>query len=282
MNAQLMDGTRLAQQLHAETRRRADAVTLNRGHRPCLATVLVGDDPASATYVRMKQRRCAENGVDSRAVTLPASSTTAEVTAAVRSLDADPMVDGILVQHPVPVPVDERAVFETISHAKDVDGVTSASLAAMALGTPTHRSCTPAGILRLLDSYAVALSGLHVVVVGRSEILGLPVGLLSLCADATVTYCHSHTQDLPTQIGRADVLIAAVGRPQLIRGEWIRAGAVVVDAGYHPGGLGDVETATAAERARLITPVPGGVGPMTIAVLISNTVDAAERGLVSA
>ena len=186
--------------------------------------------------------------------------------------------DGILVQHPVPLPVDERAAFEAISARKDVDGVTATSFAAMALGTSGHRSCTPAGIIRLLEAYDVALTGKHAVVVGRSPILGLPLGMLLLARDATVTYCHSRTENLADEVARADVVVAAAGRAQLVCGEWIRPGAVVVDAGYHPGNVGDVEFEAAARRASLITPVPGGVGPMTIALLLAQTVDAAELG----
>lgn len=278
MPTTLMDGVVVAARLSAATERRASAVTGALGRRPCLATVLVGDDPPSQTYVRMKQRRCAAHGLDSRAVVLPGPSSTTDVVAVVRGLDQDPSVDGILVQHPVPRQVDERAVFEAISARKDVDGVTAASLAAMALGTAGHRSCTPGGIVRLLEAYGVDLSGKHAVVVGRSPILGLPLGLLLLDRDATVTYCHSRTIDLAAEVARADVVVAAVGRPELVRGEWIRLGAVVVDAGYNPGRVGDVEFEAAARRASLITPVPGGVGPMTIAVLLAQTVDAAERG----
>jgi methylenetetrahydrofolate dehydrogenase (NADP+)/methenyltetrahydrofolate cyclohydrolase len=176
----------------------------------------------------------------------------------------------------VPPHVDERAVFEAIAPGKDVDGVTTASFAAMAFGEAGFASCTPGGIMRLLDAYDVEPAGQHAVVVGRSPILGKPAGMLLLGRDATVTYCHSKTADLPGIIAQADIVVAAVGRPELIRGEWIKPGAVVVDAGYNPGNVGDVEYAAAAERARLITPVPGGVGPMTIAVLLAQTVDAAE------
>jgi methylenetetrahydrofolate dehydrogenase (NADP+)/methenyltetrahydrofolate cyclohydrolase len=273
----MMDGTAVAAHLDQQTAARAAAVAVRIGRRPCLATVLVGDDPASATYVAMKRRRCARLGLDSRAMTMSSDATTDEVLSVVAQLDADHTVDGILVQHPVPPQVDERAVFEAVSAAKDVDGVTQASFAAMALGTPGHTSCTPGGIMRLLDAYDVELAGSHAVVVGRSAILGLPVGMLLLRRNATVTYCHSRTTDLEEQVGRADVVVAAVGRPELVRGAWIKPGAVVVDAGYNPGPVGDVELGAAAARARLITPVPGGVGPMTIAVLCAQTVDAAER-----
>jgi methylenetetrahydrofolate dehydrogenase (NADP+) / methenyltetrahydrofolate cyclohydrolase len=277
VTATIMDGRRVAGDLLAETAKRAAEVLRSRGRKPCLATVLVGDDPASRTYVRMKENRCAQHGLDSRHVELPATATTGEVVDAVAALSADAGVDGILVQHPAPRTVDERAVFEAIAPAKDVDGVTAASFAAMALGLPGPVSCTPGGILRLLDAYDVGLSGKHAVVVGRSPILGRPVGMLLLGRDATVTYCHSRTADLPAHVAAADVVVAAAGVPELVRGAWIKPGAVVVDAGSHPGNVGDVEHAPAADRASLITPVPGGVGPMTIALLLSQTVDAAAR-----
>lgn len=280
VSAQLLDGVAVAQFLNVQTAARAAGVAERTGRSPCLATVLVGDDPASATYVAMKQRRCAQLGLQSRSVRLPATATTAEVITVVRGLDEDPGVDGILVQHPVPAQVDERAVFESISPRKDVDGVTQASFSAMALGTAGHTSCTPGGIMRLLDTYGVELAGKQVVVVGRSPILGLPVGMLLLRRHATVTYCHSRTTDLADHVARADVVVAAVGRPELVRGRWIKAGAVVIDAGYNPGNVGDVEHAAAAERASLITPVPGGVGPTTIAVLLAQTVNSAERTAV--
>jgi methylenetetrahydrofolate dehydrogenase (NADP+)/methenyltetrahydrofolate cyclohydrolase len=239
--------------------------------------VLVGEDPASHAYVRTKVNRCAAVGIESRRLDLAASTTTEELVAQLRGLSADATVDGILLQHPAPAHVDERVAFEAIAAGKDVDGVTGASFAAMAFGRPGFASCTPAGIMRLLDAYDVPLRGCRVVVVGRSAILGKPVGMLLLARDATVTYCHSRTVDLAAHVAEADVVVAAVGVPELIRGEWIKPGSVVVDAGYNPGNVGDVDIRAAAARASLITPVPGGVGPMTIAVLLAQTVDAAER-----
>jgi methylenetetrahydrofolate dehydrogenase (NADP+) / methenyltetrahydrofolate cyclohydrolase len=196
---------------------------------------------------------------------------------AVRELSKDLTVDGILVQHPLPSAMDERAVFETIDPAKDVDGVTMHSFASMALGVSGFASCTPAGIVRLLDANGVDLDGKRAVVIGRSPILGKPMGMLLLARNATVTYCHSHTRQLPDIVGDADVVVAAVGRPRFVRGSWIKSGAVVVDAGYNEGNVGDVAFDEAIERASLLTPVPGGVGPMTIAVLLHQTVIAAER-----
>ncbi|UVT27843.1 bifunctional 5,10-methylenetetrahydrofolate dehydrogenase/5,10-methenyltetrahydrofolate cyclohydrolase (plasmid) [Rhodococcus pyridinivorans] len=279
MTAQIIDGRAVAAKLLEDIARETEQFTLTHGRRPCLATVLVGDDPSSHTYVRMKRNRCAEVGMESRYVELPRDTTTADLIAEVEALSADPAVDGILLQHPVPDHIDERAAFEAIAPGKDVDGVTMHSFAAMAFNKNGFHSCTPGGILRLLDAYDVPLAGQHAVVVGRSPILGKPVGMLLLARDATVTYCHSHTRDLADQIRGADIVIAAVGRPELIRGEWIKEGAVVLDAGYNPGNVGDVDYRGAAERARLITPVPGGVGPMTIAVLLEQTLAAAKSAL---
>jgi methylenetetrahydrofolate dehydrogenase (NADP+) / methenyltetrahydrofolate cyclohydrolase len=275
--ARLMDGTSTARAIDTETAARAADLERRRGVRPCLAAVLVGDDPASVTYVKMKQSRCRKAGIDSRLVHLAAASTTAEVVAAVTALSDDPHVHGILVQHPVPPHVDERQAFEAIAPAKDVDGVTMHSFAAMALGSPTLASCTPAGIVRLLDAYGVDVRGRHAVVIGRSPILGKPVGMLLLSRDATVTCCHSRTRDVAAVVRGADLIVAAVGKPGFVRGDWIKTGAVVVDAGYNDGNVGDVTFDEAVQKASLITPVPGGVGPMTIAVLLEQTVAAAVR-----
>lgn len=275
MTAQIIDGTAVAESLLEATA--AGAMDLERrvGRKPCLATVLVGDDPASQTYVNMKRNRCARVGIESRSIALPPHTSTAQLVAEIGRLSNDPTVDGILLQHPVPAHINERAAFEAIAPVKDVDGVTTHSFAAMAFGEAGYHSCTPGGMLRLLDAYRVDLAGAHAVVVGRSPILGKPVGMLLLGRDATVTYCHSRTTDLADQVRRADVVVAAVGKPELIRGDWIKPGAVVLDAGYNAGNVGDVEYTAAIERARLITPVPGGVGPMTIAVLLAQTVQAA-------
>lgn len=279
MSATIIDGIRVAEVILAETRDQAVQFESAAGRKPRLATVLVGEDPASHTYVRMKTNRCRTTGLDSRSHHLPARAATRDVIALVNALSSDDGVDGILVQHPMPAHFDERAVFEAITPAKDVDGVTMASFAAMALGEPGFQSCTPAGIMHLLDAYHVDPAGLHAVVIGRSPILGKPVGMLLLARNATVTYCHSRTTDLPRIIAEADIVVAAVGRPELIKGTWIKDGAIVVDAGYNPGNIGDVEYAAAAERASLITPVPGGVGPTTIAVLLKQTVTAAQRSV---
>lgn len=275
MAAELMEGTELAREIVSRSAARAAELEASTGIRPCLATVIVGDDPASLTYVRMKENRCRQAGISSRHVGLPAELTTSELVSVISGLSADPQVHGILLQHPVPPQIDERAAFEAIAPGKDVDGVTMHSFAAMAFGYPGFASCTPGAIMRLLAAYGVDPSGKHAVVLGRSPILGRPVGMLLLGRDATVTYCHSKTRDLPDIVRTAGIVVAAVGRPEFVRGDWIRPGAVVVDAGYNPGNVGDVAFAEAVDRASLITPVPGGIGPMTIAVLLAQTVDAA-------
>lgn len=278
-DARLMDGSALARGLVEQAARRAADLTERTGTAPCLATVLVGDDPASVTYVRMKRNRCAKAGILSRHVALPATTTTAELVDTITALSNDPAVHGILLQHPAGPHIDERAAFEAIAPEKDVDGVTCHSFAAMSFGLDGFASCTPGGILRLLDHYDVDLAGKHAVVVGRSAILGKPVGMLLLGRDATVTYCHSRTADLASLTREADVLIAAVGRPRFLGGAHLKPGAVVIDAGSNPGNVGDVDFEAARTRAALITPVPGGVGPMTIATLLTQTVDAAAAQL---
>jgi len=277
MAAIVLDGKRLAQEIEAELAGRVERLKAGAGGRePLLATILVGDDPASATYVRMKGNACKRVGMGSLRVVLPAETTTDELLAEIDRLNAHPDVYGILLQHPVPHQIDERRCFDRIRLDKDVDGVTSHGFGRMAMGEPAFGSATPAGIMRLLAHHDIPIAGRHAVVAGRSAILGKPMALMLLNANATVTICHSRTADLPEQIRRADIVVGAVGRPEFIRGEWIKDGAVVVDAGYHPGGVGDIELAAVAERSLAYTPVPGGVGPMTIATLIAQTVEAAD------
>ncbi len=275
MTAQLMSGTDIARAIVDDTAQRAAAFAAQHGRKPTLATVIVGDDPASVTYVRMKRHRSAQAGLDSRLIALPTETTTGTLVAEIHALSADPGIDGILLQHPAPKHIDERAAFEAIDPAKDVDGVTMHSFAAMAFGEHGFASATPGGIMRLLDAYGVDPAGRHAVVLGRSPILGKPVGMLLLARNATVTYCHSKTVDLPAILGTADIVVAAVGRPEFVRGEHLKPGVVVVDAGYNPGNVGDVHFESAARKASYLTPVPGGVGPMTIAVLLEQTVTAA-------
>ena len=273
--AGLMNGTQLANDILERTAERAADFLARTGAKPCLATVIVGDDPASVTYVKMKENRSHRVGIESRHTGIPASATTLDVVHTITGLSDDPTVHGILLQHPSPPQVDESAAFEAIRPGKDVDGVTMHSFAAMALGRPGFVSCTPGGILRLLDAYEVELSGRHAVVIGRSPILGKPVGMLLLGRDATVTYCHSKTAG-PSFDREDGGHRGGGGRPAEVRGGRLAdPGAVVIDAGYNPGNVGDVDFDAAAERASLITPVPGGVGPMTIALLMEQTVDAA-------
>ena len=281
LDAKLMDGAAVSSKILAACRLRAAAFTERAGRRPCLAAVLVGSDPASVTYVKMKRSRCEQLGIGSVVVELAEASTTQDVIEAIQGLSQDVGIDGILLQHPVPKGMDERAAFEAIAPSKDVDGVTKDSFASMAFGLSGFASCTPAGIMRLLDEYGVDPVGKHAVVIGRSPILGKPIGMLLLARDATVTYCHSHTNDLPAIVRTADIVVAAVGRPRFVRGNWIKPGAVVIDAGYNEGNIGDVDFSGAASVAGLITPVPGGVGPTTIAVLIEQTILAAEMALVA-
>jgi methylenetetrahydrofolate dehydrogenase (NADP+)/methenyltetrahydrofolate cyclohydrolase len=277
LDAELMDGAALSRKILEGCTLRAAAFAERAGRRPCLAAVLVGSDPASITYVKMKRARCERVGVDSVVVELPDTATTLEVVGTIEGLSHDEAIDGILLQHPVPEGVDERAAFEAIAPNKDVDGVTKDSFASMAFGLLGFASCTPAGIMRLLDEYGVDPAGKHAVVIGRSPILGKPIGMLLLARDATVTYCHSKTVDLPATVRTADIVVAAVGRSRFVRGNWIKTGAVVIDAGYNDGNIGDVDFSGAASVARLIAPVPGGVGPTTIAVLIEQTISAAEK-----
>ena len=275
--AQLMDGRALSRRISRATEERAYHFGIRFGRPPCLAAVLVGGDPASMRYASLKQASCQSAGIDWRLVHLQAQSSTEEVVTAVCNLSEDPMVDGILVQQPVPIHVNEMRVFDTIPPDKDVDGVTMFSFAAMALELPSFASCAPAGIMRLLDEYGVEPSGKHAVVIGRSAILGKPVGMLLLARNATVTFCHSFTDDLPQVVRTADILISAVGKPRLVRGSWLKPGATVIDAGYWQGAIGDIALDEALAIASLIAPVPGGVGPMTIAMLLEHTVNAAER-----
>jgi methylenetetrahydrofolate dehydrogenase (NADP+)/methenyltetrahydrofolate cyclohydrolase len=275
--AALMSGTALAAEMVEKAAARAKALQDATGVQACLATVLVGDDPASATYVRMKQNRSKKAGIGSRSVVLPAETTTEELVGELQKLSNDSTVHGILLQHPVPGHIDERAAFEAIDPGKDVDGVTMHAFAAMAFGEPGFRSCTPGGIIRLLEAYDVPLAGAHAVVIGRSPILGKPVGMLLLASNATVTYTHSKTRGLADIVRTADIVVAAVGRANFVKGSWLKPGAVVIDAGYNEGNVGDVDFEEARQVASLITPVPGGVGPMTIALLLEQTVDAAER-----
>tara|TARA_Y100001970_G_C14109725_1_gene790191 strand:+ start:384 stop:1226 length:843 start_codon:yes stop_codon:yes gene_type:complete len=249
------------------------------GKKPVLATILVGQDPASATYVRMKGNACGRVGMDSRRIELDGSTTTVELLAEIDKLNKDESVQGILLQHPVPNQIDEKACFDRISAAKDVDGVTSLGFGMMAMGLDAYGSATPGGIMRLLTHYKVDCAGKRAVVVGRSAILGKPMAMMLLNANATVTICHSKSKNLAEEVSRAEILVGAVGRPEFIKSDWLSEGAVIVDAGYHPGGIGDVDIEPALDRISAYTPVPGGVGPMTINTLILQTLEAAEKSI---
>ena len=281
MSALILDGKSLAKKTEAELSDRVTALKLaNNDQAPILATILVGSDPASGTYVKMKQNACKRIGMESIAVELSEQTTTDQLLAKIAELNANPNCHGILLQHPVPAQIDERACFDAIAAEKDVDGVTCLGFGRMAMNEPAYGSATPQGIMRILEAYDIELSGKHAVVVGRSPILGKPMALMLLNANATVTICHSRTQDLPSLIKQADILVGAVGRPEFIKADWIKDGAVVVDAGYHPGGLGDIELEPIINSAAAYTPVPGGVGPMTINTLILQCVMAAEKKLI--
>ncbi len=279
MAAIVLDGKTLSRQIEVELASRVKAIKERGGSVTILATILVGDDPASATYVKMKGNACERVGMESLRVVLPQSTTTSELLAQIDKLNSDPQVQGILLQHPVPEQIDERQCFDRIALEKDVDGVTVLGFGKMAMGEPAYGSATPAGIMRLLDHYGIELQGKHAVVVGRSPILGKPVAMMLLNANATVTICHSRTRGLSDIVRLADIVVGAVGKPEFIKGSWIKDGAVVVDAGYHPGGVGDIELSAITERCSAYTPVPGGVGPMTIVTLMAQTVEAAEKNL---
>lgn len=273
----LINGKAVAQRVLDECRVKVERITESSGMTPCLATILVGHDPASATYVRMKRKRCDAVGMASMAVEMPDDTTTQQLVDKVSQLSEDPAIHGILLQHPVPKQIDERAAFEAIAPEKDVDGVTATSMGRMWLGMEGFGSCTPAGIMTLLKAYEIDPAGMDAVVIGRSPILGKPMAGMLTNAHATVTICHSRTRDVPGIVRRADLIVAAVGRPKFVQGDWVKEGAVVIDAGYNEGNVGDVDFDAAVERASKITPVPGGVGPMTIATLIEQTVEAAGR-----
>jgi methylenetetrahydrofolate dehydrogenase (NADP+) / methenyltetrahydrofolate cyclohydrolase len=279
MAAEIIDGKAIAQEVRAEVRDEVAAWVAEGHAAPGLATVLVGDDPASAVYVGGKQRASAEVGIRGFDHRLDHDAPHEDVERLLRELNADPAVSGILLQLPTPPQVDGPALTEIIDPRKDVDGLTPISAGLLAKGRPGLRPCTPSGVMELLRRHDVALEGAEAVVVGRSELVGKPVGALLLAQNATVTTCHSRTRDLAGVCRRADVLIAAVGRPELVKGDWVKEGAVVIDVGINrtdDGLTGDVEFESARERARLITPVPGGVGPMTIAMLLRNTLQAAK------
>ena len=275
----IIDGLKRAAEVKAQATVAVDKLVAD-GIRPCLAVVLVGDDPGSASYVRMKERDCAEVGIESRDHRLPADTPQDELDALIDALNADPGVHGILVQMPLPHHLDPESVIARIAPAKDVDGFHPQSLGRLVRGLQGFRACTPAGVMDMLAAYGIDPSGMNAVVVGRSTIVGKPMALLLLEANATVTVCHSRTRDLAAVCREADLLVAAIGRPKMIDSSYVKPGAVVIDVGINrtdEGMVGDVDYATVAPIASAITPVPGGVGPMTRAMLMVNTVAAASK-----
>jgi methylenetetrahydrofolate dehydrogenase (NADP+)/methenyltetrahydrofolate cyclohydrolase len=280
--ANILDGQSIAKTIRAEVAERVSVLKATRGITPKLAAVLVGEDPASEAYVSTKGKACLKAGMDSATFRLPEDSSQEEIEALIRQLNSDETVHGILVQHPIPRHLDEMAVLALLRPEKDVDGISRSGLGALITGEDAFVSCTPLGIIELLDRYRIPIQGKRAVVVGRSIILGKPVALLLLNRHATVTICHSRTEDLASVTREGDILVAAVGKPEMITGDMIKPGAVVLDAGYNrvpgrEGSIGDVHFESAFEVASYITRVPGGVGPMTIAMLLRNTLDAAEK-----
>jgi methylenetetrahydrofolate dehydrogenase (NADP+) / methenyltetrahydrofolate cyclohydrolase len=278
----ILDGTATSKAIRAEVAASTKKLVAATGVKPVLAAILAGDDPASAKYVEMKERSCARAGIESRTYPFSNSASESEVRDCLAMLNADPSVHGILIQHPLPKHMDEPKILSQLDAAKDVDGIAPISLGNLVAGIPSFHSCTPAGMIELLKRYQIPITGKHAVVVGRSVILGKPLALLLLEENATVTVCHSRTQNLAEITRQADILCAALGRPEFITGDMLKTGAVVLDAGYNrvPGrdkDVGDVEFESAAKVASAITPVPGGVGPMTIAMLLKNTLTAAYR-----
>ena len=276
MTAIILDGKKLAT-LSEEFIKKEVSVLVSAGITPTLATILVGHDPASETYVKMKRNTCKRVGMESIAVELPESTTTEELLKAINDLNSDVNVHGILLQHPTPSHIDERKCFDAIDIEKDVDGVTCLGFGNMSMGIDAYGSCTPAGIVRLIEHYELKVEGKHAVVVGRSPILGKPMAMMLLNLNATVTICHSRTQNIDSIIKQADLIVGAVGIPEFIKTEWIKEGAIVIDAGFHPEKCGDIDLSEMDNISSAYTPVPGGVGPMTINTLILHTMKSAKK-----
>ena len=281
MSALILDGRSVTKKSEEDLRSRVTRLKeLSNGAVPILATILVGNDPSSATYVKMKANACTRIGMDSLKVEMSEETTTEELLAEIAKLNANPNIHGILLQHPVPPQINERQCFDAIDLSKDVDGVTCWGFGRMAMNETSYGSATPKGIIRILEAYDIPLEGKHAVVVGRSPILGKPMAMMLLNKNCTVTICHSKTTGLDNIIKNADIIVGAVGKPELIKADWIKDDAVVIDAGYHEGGVGDIELQPLVDRVKAYTPVPGGVGPMTINTLIYQTVEACELKLV--
>jgi|TARA_B110000093_G_scaffold34100_1_gene35228 methylenetetrahydrofolate dehydrogenase (NADP+)/methenyltetrahydrofolate cyclohydrolase len=276
MTAIILDGKKLAT-LSEEFIKKEVSMLVSAGITPTLATILVGHDPASETYVKMKRNTCKRVGMESIAVELPESTTTEELLKAINDLNSDVNVHGILLQHPTPSHIDERKCFDAIDIEKDVDGVTCLGFGNMSMGIDAYGSCTPAGIVRLIEHYELKVEGKHAVVVGRSPILGKPMAMMLLNLNATVTICHSRTKNIDSIIKQADLIVGAVGIPEFIKTEWIKEGAIVIDAGFHPEKCGDIDLSEMDNISSAYTPVPGGVGPMTINTLILHTMKSAKK-----
>ena len=276
MSAIILDGKELSRISEESIKKKVQELS-SKNIKPTLATILVGNDPASETYVKMKRNTCARVGMESIAVELSEDTTTEELLEKIRSLNNDVNVHGILLQHPVPSQIDERLCFDEIDINKDVDGVTCLGFGNMSMGLDAYGSCTPAGIMRLINHHNIKVEGLNAVVVGRSPILGKPMAMMLLNMNATVTICHSRTRNLDLIIKNADLIVGAVGIPKFIKSDWIKKDAIVIDAGYHPEKCGDIDLDNIEEIASAYTPVPGGVGPMTINTLILQTLQSAER-----
>jgi methylenetetrahydrofolate dehydrogenase (NADP+)/methenyltetrahydrofolate cyclohydrolase len=271
MNSIILDGKATAEKIKNQIRARISELSRPGKPAPTLATILVGDDPASHTYVSMKNKACASVGMNSVRIELPATTTTDRLLEEIDRLNKDPNIQGILLQHPSPPQIDERRAFDHIAIEKDVDGVTSANFGRLAMNMESYFPCTPYGMILLLREYNLNPSGLHSVVVGRSPILGKPMAAMLTNLDSTVILCHSKTKNLPELVQKADLVVGAVGKPEFIRGEWIKPGAILLDAGYNPGNLGDIDLKNGSKHSSYHTPVPGGVGPMTIATLLLQT-----------
>ena len=275
----VLDGKLLSQSTEKDLSKRVRLIRERTKIVPTLAAILVGSDPASATYVRMKGNACERIGIDSLKVELSENTSTSQLIEEISKLNKNESVHGILLQHPVPKQINERKCFNSIALEKDVDGVTCLGFGNMSMGTTAYGSCTPTGIMRLLKHYKIDISGKHAVVVGRSPILGKPMSMMLLNENATVTVCHSKTKDLADHVRQADILVGAVGLPRFIKSDWIKQNSVVIDAGYHPEKCGDIDLHNIESKCFAFTPVPGGVGPMTINTLLLQTVEACERSI---
>jgi len=275
----VLDGKSLSQSMEKKLAKRVSIIKDKIGKNPILATVLVGNDPASATYIKMKVNACKRIGMESIKIELPKETTTSELLDKIDKLNVNTEVNGIILQHPVPEQINERQCFNAINIEKDVDGVTCLGFGNMSMGESAYGSCTPIGIMRLLKHYDIEITGKHAVIVGRSPILGKPMAMMLLNENATVTICHSKTKNLTNHVKQADLLVGAVGIPKFIKSDWINENSVVVDAGYHPENCGDIDLDHIKDKCFAYTPVPGGVGPMTINTLLLQTVEACEKSI---